>query len=190
MRAIARYVAAQRGNAPAPATPVGQQVNTEDQRGKAIAPNSADSQADVVSKNEAKTGANEEGARLYAAACAGCHEGPRAMPYGGIDLARSSGVTGPSARNLVNVVLYGLPAAEAARSPIMPGFAVTLDDRQIAALATYLRARFSDKPAWNDVENTVREARGAERAVTRRPAPSEEAVPPVTQRTSSNETER
>ena len=144
----------------------------------------------MLSKNETKSGANGEGARLYAAACAGCHEGPRAMPYGGIDLALSSGITGPSARNLVNVVLHGLPAAEAARSPIMPGFAATLDDRQSAALATYLRARFSDKPAWNDVENTVREARRAEQAATTRPAPSEEAVPPATQRTSSNETER
>jgi hypothetical protein len=90
----------------------------------------------------------------------------------------------------VNVLLHGLPAAEAARSPIMPGFAAAMNDRQVVALATYLRARFSDKPAWNDVENTVREARRAERAATTRPAPSEEAVPPATQRTSSNETER
>jgi mono/diheme cytochrome c family protein len=190
VRAIAAYVAAQRHNGSAPAKPPTRQVDTEDQRGKALAPNSADSQADVLSKDETKRGANQEGARLYAAACAGCHEGPRATPYGGIELARSSGITGPSARNLVNVLLYGLPAAEAARSPIMPGFAAAMNDRQVVALATYLRARFSDKPAWNDVENTVREARRAERAATTRPAPSEEAVPPATQRTSSNETER
>ena len=29
----------------------------------------------------------DEGALIYAGACAGCHEGPRALPYGGIDLA-------------------------------------------------------------------------------------------------------
>ena len=191
VRAIALYVAAQRGNAGAPAKPASQQINTEDKRGKVTAPNSGDSQAEVLRKNATKSGANdEEGGRLYVAACAGCHEGPRAMPYGGIDLALSSGITGPSAHNLVNVVLYGLPAAEAARSPIMPGFAASLDDRQMVALAAYLRARFANKPAWNDVESTVREARRAERAATTRPAPSEEAVPPATQRTSSNETER
>jgi mono/diheme cytochrome c family protein len=191
VRAIALYVASQRGAAAAPAKPPAQPVNTEDQRGKGLAPNSADSQAVASSKTETKNGANDEGAQLYAAACAGCHEGPRAMPYGGIDLALSSGVTGPSARNLVNVVLYGLPAAEAARSPIMPGFAATLNDRQMVALVAYLRARFAnDKPAWSDVENTVREARRAERAASTRPAPSEEAVPPLSQRTSSNETER
>jgi mono/diheme cytochrome c family protein len=193
VRAIAGYVAAQRGNAGAPAPPAAQQVHTEEQRGKATAPDTADSQAEVLSKDETNgqnSGANEEGARIYAAACAGCHEGPRAMPYGGIDLALSSGITGPTARNLVNVVLYGLPAAEAARSPIMPGFAATMDDRQLTALATYLRARFTDKPAWNDVDNTVREARSAEGAASARPAPSEEAIPPPTERTSSNETER
>lgn len=191
VRAIAVYVAAQRGQAVAPANAAAPQGSTEDRQGKAAAPNSADSQGEISSKNETMSGAkDQEGARLYAAACAGCHEGPRAMPYGGIDLALSSGVTGPSARNLVNVVLYGLPAAEAARSPIMPGFAASMDDRQVAALATYLRARFSKKAAWNDVEETVRAARNAERAAATRPAPSEEAVPPATQRTSSNETER
>ncbi len=188
--AIARYVAAQHGNAAAAAPAAAQQVSAQAQRGKTTAPDSADSQAEVLRENPATNGAaNEEGARLYAAACAGCHEGPRAMPYGGIDLALSSGITGPSARNLVNVVLYGLPAAEAARSPIMPGFAASLNDRQIAALATYLRARFSDKPAWSDVEQTVRDARRAERAASVRPAPSGEPIPPPARRTSSNETE-
>lgn len=190
VRAIADYVAAQRGSAGAPAPATAQQVSAQAERGKAAAPNSADSQAEVLSKGPATNGAtNEEGARLYAAACAGCHEGPRAMPYGGIDLALSNGITGPSARNLVNVVLYGLPAAEAARSPIMPGFAASLNDRQIAALAAYLRARFTNKPDWKDIDKTVREARRAERAASVRPAPSEEAIPPPTQRTSSNATE-
>jgi mono/diheme cytochrome c family protein len=191
VRAIALYVAALRGSAGAPAPAIAQQLSAQAQRGSAPAPNSADSQAQILSKNPTTNGANnEEGARLYAATCAGCHKGPRAMPYGGINLALSSGITGPSARNLVNVVLYGLPAAEATRRPIMPGFAASLDDRQLVALATYLRERFSDKPAWNDVEATVREARRAERAASVRPAPSQEAIPPPAQQTSSNETER
>jgi mono/diheme cytochrome c family protein len=190
VRAIAIYVAAQHGNAGAPSQSTAQQLSVQNERGKATAPNSADSQAEVLSKAQTPSGPNNvEGANLYAAVCAGCHEGPRAMPFGGIDLALSSGITGPSARNLVNVVLYGLPAAEAARSPIMPGFAASLDDRQMTALATYLRSRFSNKPAWNDVEQTVREARRANRAASVRPAPSQEAIPPPTQQTSGNETE-
>ena len=42
---------------------------------------------------------------IYAATCSGCHRGPRAMPFGGIDLALSSGIAAPSAANLINVVL-------------------------------------------------------------------------------------
>jgi cytochrome c553 len=45
------------------------------------------------------------------------------------------------------------------RSPIMPGFAASMDDAQIAVLMDYLRARFSSAPAWTGLENTVAEAR-------------------------------
>ncbi len=101
---------------------------------------------------------------IYAGACAGCHEGPRALPYGGIDLMLSSGITGPSADNLVNVVLYGLPAAEAARAPIMPGFAGAMSNAQVIALARYLRARFSDAGPWTDIAKSIHDARSRARA--------------------------
>jgi len=106
-----------------------------------------------------------EGAVIYASACAGCHQGPRAVPYGGIDLALSSAISGPNADNLVNVVLNGLPAAAGARSGIMPGFAATLNDRQLVALANYLRGRFSDKGQWQDVDKSVRDGRSGRRPV-------------------------
>jgi mono/diheme cytochrome c family protein len=101
------------------------------------------------------------GARLYETACEQCHDGLRALPFGGIALARSIGVAGESPRNLVNVVLYGLPAADAATAPVMPGYAGAMTDAQVAELARYLRERFSDKPAWRDVEKVVHEARRA-----------------------------
>jgi mono/diheme cytochrome c family protein len=46
----------------------------------------------------------------------------------------------------------------------MPGFAASMTDAQIAALLTYLRAQFSDRPAWSNVERTVAEARRAQAA--------------------------
>jgi mono/diheme cytochrome c family protein len=92
------------------------------------------------------------------------------MPYGGIDLALSSSISGPSAQSLINVILYGLPAAEAAHSPIMPGFATSLSDGQVAALARYLRGRFSDQPPWTDIDGTVHAARNTRQTVS--PAPS------------------
>jgi hypothetical protein len=47
----------------------------------------------------------------------------------------------------------------------MPGFAASMNDAQIAALVNYLRARFSSKPAWTDVESIVSEARRTQTAL-------------------------
>jgi mono/diheme cytochrome c family protein len=103
------------------------------------------------------------GATIYAGACASCHETSRPLPYGGVNLALSTAVSSPDPRNLANVVLSGVTAVEGERSPIMPGFADSMNDAQIAALLNYLRTRFSKQPAWIGVEKTVADAR---RAVT------------------------
>ncbi|MBR0869673.1 cytochrome c [Bradyrhizobium tropiciagri] len=102
------------------------------------------------------------GAAIYAAACASCHESGRPLPYGGINLARSTAVTSPDPRNLINIVLAGVGAVEGERGPIMPGFAASIDDTQMVALLNYLRARFGKRPAWDDLDKTVREARAAQ----------------------------
>src|SRR5215470_16131347 len=54
----------------------------------------------------------ESGARIYEALCASCHDGNSLLPFGGIDLALSTGPNGPNARNVMNVVLWGLPPAD------------------------------------------------------------------------------
>ena len=117
------------------------------------------------------------GAAIYAAACANCHDGSRAPPYGGIDLALSTGPSGPNGRNVINVILWGLPALDEQRRPIMPGFAGTLSDRQLADLLAYVRARFSDKPPWIDLEKDIRAARAEEPRVKIHPAPSPDPAP-------------
>jgi mono/diheme cytochrome c family protein len=99
------------------------------------------------------------GAAIYAAACATCHETDRSPPYGGVNLALSTAIAGPDPRNVANIVLSGVRAVEGERSPIMPGFAASMNDGQIAALLNYLRARFSNQPAWTGVEKTVEDAR-------------------------------
>ena len=99
------------------------------------------------------------GGAIYAAACAGCHETSRALPYGGVNLALSTALSGPDPRNAANIVLSGVRAVEGERSPIMPGFADSMSDAQIAALLNYLRSRFSNQPAWAGIEKAVAEAR-------------------------------
>src|SRR3954447_24403622 len=99
------------------------------------------------------------GAAIYAAACADCHETSRPLPYGGVNLGLSTAISAPDARNAANIVLSGVRPVEGERSPIMPGFAASMDDGQIAALLNYLRARFSNAPAWTGIHKTIQDAR-------------------------------
>ncbi|WP_414474915.1 c-type cytochrome [Microvirga sp. M2] len=111
---------------------------------------------------------NDLGAVIYAGACSSCHDAGRPLPFGGIRLAFSTALYGPDPTNPINVILYGLPAPEGERGPIMPGFAGVLNNQQMTALLTYLRAKFSDKPAWSGVESLVAKIRdGGERTHAR-----------------------
>jgi mono/diheme cytochrome c family protein len=106
-----------------------------------------------------QTVATGTGASIYAAACATCHETARPLPYGGVNLGLSTAISSPDARNAANIVLSGVHPVEGERSPIMPGFAPSMSDEQIAALLNYLRARFSNRPAWTGLEKTIADAR-------------------------------
>ncbi len=108
--------------------------------------------------------AEPQGAAIYAAACATCHESGRPPPYGGINLGLSTAISGPDPRNLANIVLSGVRPVEGERSPIMPGFASSMSNAQIAALLNYLRSRFSHQPAWTNVEKTIEDARRTQTA--------------------------
>jgi mono/diheme cytochrome c family protein len=102
---------------------------------------------------------NTAAASIYAAACATCHETGRPLPYGGVNLGLSTAISSPDARNAANIVLSGVQPVEGERSPIMPGFAASMSDGQIAALLNYLRTRFSNQPAWTGLEKTIADAR-------------------------------
>jgi mono/diheme cytochrome c family protein len=129
------------------------------------------------------TAANASGEAIYLAACAPCHEtGKRPLPYGGVNLALSTAINGPDPRNATNTVLSGVRAIEGERSPIMPGFASSMNDEQISALLKYLRARFSNQPAWSGVEKTIADARRTQTAYVQRSAEPSNAPAEPTQR--------
>ncbi|MGD0432141.1 MAG: cytochrome c [Acetobacteraceae bacterium] len=93
-------------------------------------------------------------------ACGACHAAVAPMTRNGAPpLGLSTAVSAPTARNVVDLILYGIPWREGHAGPYMPAFSATLTDNQVAELATYVRARYGDQPAWPDVEATVREAR-------------------------------
>jgi mono/diheme cytochrome c family protein len=118
--------------------------------------------AQARSPAEQASKTNAVGASIYAAACATCHETGRPLPYGGVNLALSTAISSPDPRNAINIVLSGVRAVEGERSPIMPGFAASMNDDQISALLRYLRARFSNQPEWTGVAKTVADARRAQ----------------------------
>ena len=101
-----------------------------------------------------------EGAAIFAGACAGCHgAGAPMMLNGRPSLALGSSVTAASARNATQTLLGGLQPGPGERGPWMPPFAGSLTDAQVAAVLTYLRARFTDLPAWNSLEDSVHRIR-------------------------------
>jgi mono/diheme cytochrome c family protein len=142
VRAIATYVADLFGAPPADRKRRGEEVLAQ---AKSPAAQTSDAYA--------------TGAAIYTAACATCHETGRPLPFGGVNLALSTVISSPDARNAANIVVSGVRPVEGERSPIMPGFAAGMNDGQIAALLNYLRARFSDRPAWTNVEKTIETAR-------------------------------
>lgn len=98
----------------------------------------------------ADAGDGESVGAIYAGACAVCHETGRA-----VSLNLSTSVNAPDPRNLLHVVLDGVPPLSTTPGIFMPGFANTLTDAQIVALAAYLRGRFSQHPAWPDLRETL-----------------------------------
>lgn len=157
LRAIATYVASLMGE-PGPERRR-QAAALLEEAGKDGTPGSAPAAADGQAVLPAGRNGGDPGALLYAGACAGCHDSGRGLPYGGLDLALSTGLHASTPLNVIRVVLDGLPAAEGRPGAIMPGFSNVLSDGQLAALLGYMRSRFTGKPAWEGLEEDVRQAR-------------------------------
>ena len=97
---------------------------------------------------------------MFDGACGACHAADAPMTRGGApSLSLSAAVNAPTARNVVDVILHGMPWREGHAGPYMPAFTAELTDAQVAALAAYVRARYSYQPPWRDVDATIREAK-------------------------------
>lgn len=100
------------------------------------------------------------GAALYAAACASCHRLGGEGAYDGHfpSLIHNSAVGREQANNLVMVILHGVKRQSDNLEIWMPGFADSLDDRQVAALGNYVLQQFGD-PAVKVTPTLVAELR-------------------------------
>lgn len=115
----------------------------------------------------ADSGQVQQGALLFAGACASCHgaASPGGLPSTRSPLALATAVAGERPDNLIQVLLQGMPL-EAGRptgqaSRYMPPFASALNDAQIAAIAAYVRVEIAKRPAWPDVEKRAASLRKA-----------------------------
>ena len=94
-------------------------------------------------------------ARLYAAACIGCHynAAPTPLPERP-ELALNSALTLPDPTNLIQVVLRGIGVGEGGPGLVMPAYA-GLSDAEIARIAAYLRRTRTDRPPWTGLERQI-----------------------------------
>jgi mono/diheme cytochrome c family protein len=129
-------------------------------------PGRADSGLSAVrlATTDASAAVSGEGATIFAGACANCHsEAPPAAEHTSapVALGLTTSLNAPDPRNAIHITLEGLWPDAGERGALMPGFAGELTDRQVIALVDYLRMRFTDRPAWTDVPERVREIRMA-----------------------------
>jgi mono/diheme cytochrome c family protein len=161
VHAIAVYIASLMP-APAAATPTGAtSVASAQTAGAATSALRTAPDGQGVDKLGAdKRGADAQAAAMFTGACGACHAANAPMTRNGApSLALSTAVNAPTARNVIDMILHGLPWREGHAGPYMPAFAEALTDAQVATLAAYVRARYSGLPPWPDLEATVREAR-------------------------------
>jgi mono/diheme cytochrome c family protein len=120
---------------------------------------------------------NDRGGLLYQAACAACHDSGRSQPFGGLPLALSTGISSDNPQNVINVALFGLPAANGEASPIMPGFDGVFSDDELVELLTYLRKTFTKKADWPDLPGRVASTRKSSANVAVNTSPPITAAP-------------
>lgn len=104
--------------------------------------------------------ATAPGASVYAGACAVCHGEAGRQPLDpALNLALSTSVRAVTPDNLVRVVLGGIGRTDNRPGPQMPGFAGALTDRQTADLVDFVRANFTERPAFAGVDVAIKKAR-------------------------------
>ncbi len=99
--------------------------------------------------------ASGRGAAIYAGACASCHDLGREVHGGALKLSLSTAVAMPQPDNLIRIVRQGIVPAAGESGPWMPAFAGVLTDAQLTDLAIYLRTRFGERAAWDDLAGAI-----------------------------------
>ena len=116
--------------------------------------------APPADKGNAADAAHPEAAVLFAGACAACHEpGAPMMQEGRPPLAWGTPLHVDTPDDTIRIIMHGLAPPAGRSGPTMPAYGENFTDRQLADVAAYLRARYTDKPPWLDIPQAVAQAR-------------------------------
>lgn len=86
------------------------------------------------------------GERIFAGSCAGCHDWTGVSPLSpAATLTGTRSINDPSATNVAQVVINGVHRRVPEDMLTMPAFGHSLNDKEIAAVANYVTARFGAK---------------------------------------------
>jgi nicotinate dehydrogenase subunit B len=116
--------------------------------------------ADAIVAGAARSAASQLGPaqRMFDSACGACHhDGEGADTEGpNLPLALNPNLHSERPDNLLRTILDGIARPATPAVGHMPAFRDALSDRQIAALAAWMRQRFApDAPAWADLPATT-----------------------------------
>jgi mono/diheme cytochrome c family protein len=153
VRAIAAYLTSLSAPSPQKAR---ETVAAAEQREFDATGHHARDRATETGAKAAKT--QDAGETIFEGACATCHYTGNALPAEKpVPLALATSVNASTPRDVVRIVANGVHPQAGESGPIMPGFRDALTDAQLVAVVEYVRARFSDRTPWSDVERTVRD---------------------------------
>lgn len=100
------------------------------------------------------------GATVYASACAACHDAGRgASSSAALRLPLAVALYEDEPRSLLRIVRDGIAPRDGEPGRWMPGFGAVLEDRQIEALAAWLRREAAGAPPWPRLGRAVAESR-------------------------------
>jgi mono/diheme cytochrome c family protein len=104
--------------------------------------------------------AHPDGAALFAGACANCHEaGAPMMQQGRPPLGWGTSLRLDTPHDTLHLIVEGLVSPAGPNGPTMPAYGNDFTDHQIAEIAAYLRARFTDLPPWQNLDQAVSDIR-------------------------------
>jgi len=104
--------------------------------------------------------ASAEVAAIFSGACSNCHDGRDGIgPSKAVSIALSAAVRQSGSANVVRVIIEGIQPVPGMPGAYMPSFDNVLTDQQIASLADYVRARYTNEPQWKDVRQEIAKMR-------------------------------